>query len=723
MGPKHTGSMSKIDRNQPVTDGEWHNVTLNVKGEKVILTLDDEQSSQNSFGKPAHNFFSVKTKQLSFGGSNDIQFHDGIKLTNFKGCFGKVLLNGKLLSFNSWNSVFQMKTTASRPSEGCEGSQVCASNPCTDPLASYCVDTWEAYKCVPPGKCISNPCRYGGQCIPVGTSSFSCKCQANYTGQTCETPTECLLNPCKTDQVCVADIKGFKCQLATKGVQQGLKASTIAVIVVFSTVGLAILIGCLAAFRRRQLRKMNALEANFIDGLSTNYEPGEDVILENFGTPYNSKEDIKGIVNTVNREQTSPHSTPRRKCSLDFELQLLSKKSPGNTSRSQPLHHTSPRPRSEADQHKGSNKSLPLPLYVANDVDRDYRMAIEESRISNVGSRRMLEDLQAFRSTQKLVDSEVNEGGRTPGQLRKAAKARSHESMTAASHNSLGKPARVIMNQEALRQEQTTPPFESGFESTGSDIDSSIDHRGRFGVDDSSTQLEHYDLEVASIGFSEMSWQNDNNSNSNRESKRSNLEKDLRQFTSERLRLLAPPESFFDFASSVSDGQDRSDIGDRLSDLLEVNDSSSDSDGSFTCSEFEYGDDRIIPDRPSRKFIFSKLQGAAETSDSDIDPRFGRLRGFSGRSDFTEMSDLPRRQKRRTKFTRPKHSPYLPPINWDELLNWAMKYENIAEVYRDLGGLLSGVDSKSTVTHSTSRPASTSSRLDELQGSGIEKYV
>ncbi|MCP4479518.1 MAG: hypothetical protein GY818_15645 [Planctomycetaceae bacterium] len=218
-----------------------------------------------------------------------------------------------------------------------------------------------------------------------------------------------------------------------------------------------------------------------------------------------------------------------------------------------------------------------------------------------------------------------------------------------------------------------TLPFESGFESTGSDVDSEREPASitDVGLENASSQLELYDLEVASIGFSEMSWQNDNQSL--REYRRENID---------RFKHFAPHLDFNEHGSSFSDRNTRSDL-DRLSDVME-RDSSTDSDGSFTCSEYEYGDERIASNKLRRKrLVFSTHPKQSEALDSDLDSSF-RPRQNSHCSSMTSITDVGSIDRRGSANLNVS---LIPPINWDELLNWGMKYENLADVYRTLASL------------------------------------
>jgi Notch-like protein len=51
--------------------------------------------------------------------------------------------------------------------------------------------------------CASNPCQTRGYCaLSISGTSYSCICQANYTGYRCERNNPCLSSPCLNGAIC-----------------------------------------------------------------------------------------------------------------------------------------------------------------------------------------------------------------------------------------------------------------------------------------------------------------------------------------------------------------------------------------------------------------------------------------------------------------------------------------------------------------------------------------
>lgn len=62
--------------------------------------------------------------------------------------------------------------------------------------------------------CASNPCLYGGTCVPRG-ESFYCQCRGQYSGQRCQLGPYCTDNPCKNSGTCIDSLDGPVCECGT----------------------------------------------------------------------------------------------------------------------------------------------------------------------------------------------------------------------------------------------------------------------------------------------------------------------------------------------------------------------------------------------------------------------------------------------------------------------------------------------------------------------------
>ena len=665
-----------------VTDGKWHNIILNVSDKSVFLTLDQYQSKQN-FAVAPHRFYSVNTDVLSVAGTQTPRIIDGVKLTTFQGCLKKISLNGENLPIKSSD---KFNVTAIGPmANSCTGSDVCASNPCTDPSASYCVDEWEAYKCVAPGQCGKKPCRNNGICIPTA-NGYTCNCRGNFTGTVCETPIICLTSPCKSNENCVADSQFvYKCVAKTTTIVSPTPSTvTIVIIVVVTAVSLALIVFIVFLLRKRHMKRLKSFDGDFNDN-------GREIEMKHTGKSKMIEDETElNIAVQKGSRRSSPESMQFENQgyvddSWQPDLNIISKRNAEIHSRSNPTFNQ-PRAYGDNGKIKDSNRSLPA-LSYQDDIHLERRR-----------NERILHDLRGLSAhASKYEDRFIPGFNETEV---KDALRRSHERLKKYPSN-----AKINIG-------TATPPFESGFESTGSDMDSEREQASVTDIVDNASQLELYDLEVASIGFSEMSWQNDNNSASSRDTRRDYIDKRL-----DRLRQLVPQFHVYDHASTISDRNTKSD--DRLSDLIEQ-ESSSDSDGSFTGSEYEYGDERISTNKLKRKhLVFSKHQ---HSSDSEPDSSFVPMRRKNSLdSSVTSMTEVGSTQPVSLAGKGNQNgSAAIPPIDWDELLNWAMKYENLADVYRDLAALddtVEPVPRHLTVTYGSDESVHRPSRLTAARSS------
>eukprot|EP00794_Sanderia_malayensis_P006804 gene6804-7572_t len=622
-----------------VNDGMWHNVSLTVDPNLVTLGVDGVQSTHNSLSVTPHQFYSRYTDILSIAGYEKPIDVSGFQMPTFQGCLDNISLNGDSLSIQK-SDKFNI-TQVGSVSSSCPGRDVCASSPCKHPDLSYCIDTWENYSCVHPGKCATAPCKNNGVCIPIATTSYKCNCRGNFTGTNCETPLICLTSPCKSNEICIADVvTTFRCMLVSKP-NTGLGTVGIVLIVVFSI--LVVLLVCVFIFcakRRKKKKLARHFSGDFTD--STNaVELKEKTDYDNQG--YESEQSLDGRKAETFHYAADASEYDNEGYMHSYGSDLISKRNSEFLSKSQPLSNQ-PYPHREARHQTGSNHSLPLGLIV-----RDRHASHSDSRLN------------------RDVHLEMQRNERILQDLRGFPTESSQRDQTSLDH-SLKKFSSLPKIQQQL-QGTATPPFESGFESTGSDMDS---ERGQgslpeFGIENASSQLELYDLEVASIGFSEMSWQNDNKSL-----------RDYRRENIERFHHYPPHHDLYDHGSNLSERNTRISDLDRLSDVIEQ-DSSSESDGSFTGSEYEYGDERISSNKLKRKHLmFSKL--SPDICDSDIESSF-RPHIHSICSSMTSLTDIGSIAQGHTSRAS---TTFIPPINWDELLNWGMKYENLADVYRAL---------------------------------------
>lgn len=115
-------------------------------------------------------------------------------------------------------------------------------------------------------------------------------------------------------------------------------------------------------------------------------------------------------------------------------------------------------------------------------------------------------------------------------------------------------------------------------------------------------------------------------------------------------------------------------------------DSSSDdgSNDSFTCSEFEYDNDKVKNEYTPNRTTFPKLMEVSENDDTDVSRTFTPNGSDSNRegslSTFFSDDDVP----------RPSSKLLNGALNWDYLLNWGPNFEKLVGVFKDIADLPDG---------------------------------
>lgn len=249
----------------------------------------------------------------------------------------------------------------------------------------------------------------------------------------------------------------------------------------------------------------------------------------------------------------------------------------------------------ETNKSHLNRSNLSLPTY-ANERDQHSGL----SRYKSVDI-----PLQKFRSTDEIANIQ-----------------RGISSEHVTSQESLG-------DRFTLRTHQVTPPIESGFESTGSDI---VCHRPNNAL----VIPEAYDLDDASIGYSEMSFRYDNGSSTN-----------------------FPTMPFtMDDVSVITDTV----FGSEISEATYTTES--DSDASFTCSECDYGKSSYNRGRRNPAYIFSLAERSKKSTMCEECEHFSDTSSYntslasfttSERTTRSRHRSLPSRHRRRKRSIDVRH--------------------------------------------------------------------
>ncbi|KAH0616155.1 hypothetical protein JD844_027065 [Phrynosoma platyrhinos] len=183
-----------------INDGQWHSVSLEVDGNYAKLILDRVHTasgiapgSLRTLNLDNYVFFGGHIRQQSARHGRNLQVSNG-----FRGCMDSIVLNGQELPLNSKPRSYAHMEESVDVSPGC--------------YYCKCAALFMGIHCdVSVNPCASNPCLYGGTCIPVN-DDFICQCRGLYTGQRCQIGPYCKDNPCKNSGTCIDSLDGPVCE-------------------------------------------------------------------------------------------------------------------------------------------------------------------------------------------------------------------------------------------------------------------------------------------------------------------------------------------------------------------------------------------------------------------------------------------------------------------------------------------------------------------------------
>lgn len=624
-----------------VSDGEWHNVTVIHHDKSVTVTLDGD-SNTKLFDSSAHDFLGKNIQSWFLGGYNSSI--SGLKLAKFSGCMEDLSIDGLHVSFSGPNKFAAISSQGGSVDEGCDGSGSCASVRCTDPNKPYCFEEWELATCISDKQCKPNPCGINGTCLPQKDGSYICMCNGEFrkcaeTGTRDGGDDDSSLSPGVIAAIAffvVLLILIIVAVIFARRYRRRQKANNKTVADFDATTGAEVAADVQDASQRTSPSHSsddsgvvirNPSQKSLTDLQQSTLQNGKDIIIHNVGAP----EDYQ-IKLTKSQEKIDPgFSESDGEFIMRNEL-ALGKEVPidiGDVSR---LSRTP------------NHRSTPLEKENTRSVPTNHRSRNRERKIPNPHFRHGMDKRQPL--SRSILDPRLR-GPTNPPPSRRFRKG------------SLGSSS-----------SDEVPDF------------SDAGHRS----DDNSERLEHYDIEVASLGYSEVSYQYDPNTFKD---KTLNCREPpgLSAAEIERLRKQPPSGSLLDAVSSISD-EDAPTI-DKLSSVLEVPDTSSESsDDTFTCSEFEYDNDE--PSKEDNNFrgsmVFSKLNDANAKGNEDnpkIESHEGRTshRGSLSTLNMSDDEILPN-------ALNPKPANGKKDLfNWDDVLNWGLRYHNLRGVYKDIAQL------------------------------------
>ena len=643
-----------------VSDGEWHSVSLKHDKNNIAIVVDGKTRSRQ-YGVAPHNFLGSNIRKWSLGGFKTPP--QGLTLKKFKGCMEDLSIGGVRLSLEGPNRFATLVSQGGSVGEGCLSSNVCSSNPCSDPEKPYCFLEWESFTCISDTQCKPNPCEYDGECLPQKNGSFNCNCRANYSGDMCEVAPACRVRPCKDNEVCRGvDTSTYMCVLAGPRSEDAdsLSAGIIAAIVFFIVLLIGFIIAVLAVRRHRHNQAMNNKAAGELDGVETAAD-AQDASQRT--SPSHSSDDSGVVIKNPSQKSMTDLRPPTKEhtngiiihnvgAPEDYQIKL--------TKPDDRIDHGFSESDGEFIMRNNFKTERPVGLAGAPKTSRgpphrstplDHEMAHRTAKARPGKSR-------------KLPNPHFKHGRQQQSLSRSVLDPR------------LRPPVYVIPNPRARKASAGTSSSEEMHDFT--------DTAHRSELDNSSEMIEHYDIDVASIGFSEISYQYDPNQFKDPANRRELP--GLSPAEIERLQRNAPSGSLLD-AVSLATSDDGAPTFDKLSSVLEPPDTSSESsDDTFTCSEFEYDDhdEPRVASRLSREeqnlgsMVFSKLpHGENDKVHSTHSDQNSCCASVSTVSDDELMLGG---------LSQPVNGSS-EPFNWDDLLNWGLRYHNLRGVYKDIAQL------------------------------------
>jgi len=653
-----------------VTDGQWHNVTVAHQGNSVTVTLDGE-SHTNVFDTAAHDFLGKNIQSWFLGGFNSS--HSVLNLVKFRGCMEDLSINGLHIPFSGPNKFATISSPGGAVEEGCDGSGSCVSVQCTDPKKPYCFEEWELYTCISDAQCKPNPCKNNGICLPQKDGSFKCKCDGDFKGETCAIPGVCWPHPCG-DKICRAAEPGkYECVEAggqTGGGKSSLSPGVIAAIVFFIVLLILIVVAVIFARRYRRLRQKASNKTPVEFDATTGAEVAADVQDASQRTSPSHSSDDSGVV----------IRNPSQKSLTDLRQSIV------QNGKDIVIHNVGAPEDYQIKLTKSSREKID-PGFSESDgefIMRNDMALAKEKPLENGDVSRMLQTPNHRSTPLEKETSRPTSNNRSRTRERKIPNPHFRHGMDKRqplSRSILDPRLRGPTNPKPSRR------FRKGsLGSSSSDEPPDFSDAGHRSDDNNSERLEHYDIEVASLGYSEISYQYDANTFKDHSLNRREPP-GLSAAEIERLRKQPPSGSLLDAVSSVSD-EDAPTI-DKLSSVLEVPDTSSESsDDTFTCSEFEYDNDEPSREDNDRgSMVFSKLADG-DTIGNDNNPseraqHEGRTshRGSLSTLNLSDEEILP------NAFSNKPSNGTNDLFNWDDVLNWGLRYHNLRGVYKDIAQL------------------------------------
>uniref|UniRef100_A0A665V628 FAT atypical cadherin 2 n=1 Tax=Echeneis naucrates TaxID=173247 RepID=A0A665V628_ECHNA len=177
-------SGSLVIRSDPVSDGRWHGVLLEVNSTTLRLTLDQKHPTSVTLTEPCRMMRSHGALLFASLAQDSAPEVHG-QPSNFIGCLEGLEFNGEPIRVGDT----------------------------TEWTGSGSRRVFGVYQCCSrTGSCDSNPCQNGGVCEEDAAGEPRCRCAGLFHGARCDlADNPCASSPCAHGRVCVPKAQGYMC--------------------------------------------------------------------------------------------------------------------------------------------------------------------------------------------------------------------------------------------------------------------------------------------------------------------------------------------------------------------------------------------------------------------------------------------------------------------------------------------------------------------------------
>ncbi|KAM6977875.1 protocadherin Fat 2 [Aplochiton taeniatus] len=258
----HTLPGSLLVRADPVSDGSWHHVFLEVNSSVIRLTLDQKHAFSVHVAEPCRMLRSHGALLFATATRDAIRDHHHGR--NFVGCLKHLEFNREPIrtgDAEAWTGIGSRRVFGVY--HCCAKTEGCANFPCqnegiceetsNEEPRCRCQGQFFGPRCELDNPCTSQPCADGMVCVPK-IQGYSCNCSQQNDGKRCQPPVElCLPNPCP---------RGFDCKFSNGSIHCNPLPSVSPVIgyeeilaICASVLGLLCLVAVFVCFRKRYVRR------------------------------------------------------------------------------------------------------------------------------------------------------------------------------------------------------------------------------------------------------------------------------------------------------------------------------------------------------------------------------------------------------------------------------------------------------------------------------------